>query len=212
MKVKWLGHACFLITSSKGTRILTDPFDETVGYTVPTAEADFVTVSHDHFDHSATNLVQGHPRVIRDSGTHQLDDVALRGIKTFHDNVQGAKRGGNIVFVLDVDGIQVCHLGDLGHIPTEEQISAIGKVDVLLVPVGGTYTIDSSAAAQVTELLAPKMVIPMHFKTQALSFPLEPVDSYLKRVGAAIRTGETSIEITAQDLVGPRRTYVLEYA
>ncbi|MGE5486149.1 MAG: MBL fold metallo-hydrolase [Ignavibacteriales bacterium] len=212
MKIRWLGHACFLITSSKGTRILTDPFDETVGYAIPTAEADYVTVSHGHFDHSGTNLVKGRPRVIRDVGAHQLGDVAAHGIQTFHDDVQGQKRGKNTVFVLEVDGVRVCHLGDLGHIPTQDQISAIGRVDVLLIPVGGAYTIDSAGAARVTELLAPKVVIPMHFKTDALSFPIEPVDPFLKKVGGGTRTGGATLEITAQDLVGPRKVYVLEYA
>ncbi len=215
MKIRWLGHACFLITSSKGTRILTDPFDETVGYAVPSVEADYVTVSHEHFDHNAVKFVKGRPRVIRGEGTHQLGDVTAHGVHTFHDEARGAKRGENTVFVFDVDGIRLCHLGDLGHVPAQDQVSAIGKVDVLLIPVGGTYTIDAAAAAKVTEMLAPRVVVPMHYKTDAMSFPIEPVDAYLKKVGGGTRTGSTTLELTEKDLAGTagtRKVYVLEYA
>lgn len=212
MKLRWLGHACFLIESSKGTRIVTDPYDETVGYPVPALETDYVTVSHDHFDHNAVKALSGQAKVVNTAGEHQLGDVVATGTSTFHDEVSGAKRGSNIVFVLEVDGIRVCHLGDLGHIPSTEQVSSIGRVDVLLIPVGGTYTIDATAAATVTAMLDPKIVIPMHFRTKALSFPLDPVEPYLEKVGGGTRTGGTTLEIDPSDLRGPRRVYVLEYA
>jgi L-ascorbate metabolism protein UlaG (beta-lactamase superfamily) len=212
VKIKWYGHACFLMTSSAGTRVLTDPFDETVGYPVPSVEADYVTVSHDHFDHNAVRIVKGQPKVAKGPGTHRLGDIEAKGVGTFHDDVRGAKRGLNTVFVFDIDGIRVCHLGDLGHVPGPEQVSEIGGVDVLLVPVGGTYTIDAGGAASVTGLLAPRIVIPMHFKTPALSFPLDPVDSFLQRMGGGTRTGAATLEVSKEDLGGPRRICVLEYA
>ncbi|NPV69762.1 MAG: MBL fold metallo-hydrolase [Firmicutes bacterium] len=212
MKIKWLGHACFLITSARGTRILTDPFDETVGYVVPAIEADFVTVSHEHFDHNAVGNVKGKPKVVRGAGSHSLGDVTARGIDTFHDEAKGSKRGPNTVFVFDVDGMSVCHLGDLGHALAPGHATAIGKVDVLLVPVGGTYTIDSAGAANVVERLDPRVVIPMHYKTDAMSFPIVGVEPFLQRVGGGMRVGSTTVEIGKDDLVGQRKVYVLEYA
>ncbi|MCL6641327.1 MAG: MBL fold metallo-hydrolase [Candidatus Rokubacteria bacterium] len=212
MKIRWLGHACFLITSAKGTRILTDPFDETVGYVVPAVEADFVTVSHEHFDHNAVGNVKGKPKVVRGAGAHSLGDVSARGIDTFHDGVMGAKRGPNTVFVLNVDGMSLCHLGDLGHVLEAAHLSAIGRVDVLLVPVGGTYTIDPAAAAKVVEQISPSIVIPMHYKTDATSFPIVGVDEFLQKVGGGRRIGGTTVEITKEDLTGTRKVYVLEYA
>ena len=211
MKIRWYGHACFLITSDGGTRVLTDPYDETVGYPVPSVEADFVTVSHDHFDHSATGWVKGRPRVVKGPGVHQLGEVSAKGIQTFHDDAGGSKRGLNTVFVFNIDGMAVCHLGDLGQVLTDEQVREIGGVDVLLVPVGGTYTIDAAGAATVVDLLNPRIVIPMHFKTDALSFPLETVEPFLKRVGGGTRVGSHTLEVRAQDLTGPRKVCVLEY-
>jgi L-ascorbate metabolism protein UlaG (beta-lactamase superfamily) len=212
VKIRWLGHACFLITSARGTRILTDPFDETVGYVVPAVEADFVTVSHEHFDHNAVGNVKGKPKVVRGAGAHSLGDVSARGIDTFHDGVKGAKRGPNTVFVLNVDGMSVCHLGDLGHVLEPAHLSAIGRVDVLLVPVGGTYTIDPAAAAKVVEQIDPRVVIPMHYKTDATSFPIVGVDEFLRKMGGGRRIGGTTVEITKEDLTGTKKVYVLEYA
>lgn len=215
MKIRWLGHACFLLTAGDGTRILTDPFDESVGYLVPSVEADYVTVSHDHFDHNCVKAVKGTPWVIASAGEHRVGkngEICIKGIPTFHDDVGGRKRGPNLVFVMEIDGIRVCHLGDLGHMLTPEQKSGIGRVDVLMVPVGGTYTIDALGAAQVVAVLAPKVVIPMHYKTDVLALPLDPVDKFLQKVGGAAKVNATTVDVDWQDLKEGRKVYVLQYA
>lgn len=178
MKIKWLGHACFLITTTGGIRIVTDPFNEEVGYPLPHVEADIITVSHQHFDHSAVSVVGGRPQVVEGPGEHRLEGVSVRGVSTFHDKEEGRKRGTNTVFVIAVDGLNVCHLGDLGHLLSPEQVSLIGPVDVLLIPVGGTYTIDAWEAAETVAALRPRVVIPMHYKTDYINFPITGVDEF----------------------------------
>lgn len=211
MKIRWIGHACFQVTTADGTRILTDPFDESVGYQVPSSSPDIVTVSHHHFDHDAVRLLPGKPTVVDRSGRHNVRGIPIKGIGTFHDEAGGTKRGPNIVFVLEIDGLKLCHLGDLGHRLSPAQVKEIGAVDVLLVPVGGTYTIDAPEAVAVVEQLRPRLVIPMHFKTPALSFPIEPVDRFVREIGGAERPQTTTLDLTAADLEEKRRVVVLNY-
>ena len=184
MKLKWLGHSCFLITSSEGVRILTDPFEPYVGYKVPEVEADIVTTSHNHRDHNYIEAVKGDFVHISSPGSFNEKGIAIKGISTYHDDEQGKKRGQNIVFCFEVDGLKVCHMGDLGHVLSDEQIKEIGPVDVLLLPVGGTYTIDYKQAAELVGLMDPRLVIPMHFKTPATDFPIDEVDKFLASVGS----------------------------
>jgi len=168
-------------------RILTDPFDEQVGYKLPDAEADIVTTSHDHYDHNNTGIVKGNYTHISGPGIFSEHGIHIKGVATFHDADNGARRGKNTVFKFDVDGIKVCHCGDLGHVLTSEQVKEIGEVDVLLVPVGGVYTVNYKGAAEVAEILKPSVIIPMHYKTEALSFHLESIDGFLHAMGI---TGE----------------------
>ncbi len=182
MKLKWFGHSCFLITSDSGTRILTDPFDEQVGYPLPHTEADVVTVSHNHFDHDNAGVVKGSFIQIKDAGNFTHRGIEIKGISTFHDESGGAKRGKNIVFVYSIDGITICHLGDLGHVLSKEQLKEIGKVDVLLVPIGGIYTIDGEAAMEVIKSINPKVSIAMHFKTDHLLFDLAEAKEFLEKM------------------------------
>ncbi len=200
MNITWLGHSCFYIITSEGTRIITDPFDATVGYKVPQVEADLVTVSHSHFDHNYTQALKGNYKIINQSGKYIYKDVQVKGINTFHDNVKGEKRGHNVIFNLGVEGMNICHLGDLGHILDEQQVEEVGKVDILLVPVGGTFTINLDEAVQVVKLLNPRTVIPMHYKTEALRFNLDGVDDFLERMGKERVTGLKEVEITAGNL------------
>lgn len=181
MKIKWLGHACFLITSDSGLKIITDPYIQESGlkYSAIDESADIVTVSHDHFDHNNVSAVKGNPEIVKGSGTRTVKGIQFRGIATYHDEAKGAQRGNNVVFCFSIDGIKVCHLGDLGHRLRKEEIAEIGAVDVLLVPVGGFFTIDARVASQVCEDLKPKVVIPMHFKTPKCDFPISQVDDFL---------------------------------
>ncbi|MCR4419508.1 MAG: MBL fold metallo-hydrolase [Clostridia bacterium] len=183
MEIRWLGHACFEIKSARGLTILTDPFAREVGYPRIESRADVVTVSHQHFDHNAVALVPGKPRVVEEPGVHQVEGVTFRGISTFHDSAGGKQRGKNLVFVFAVDGVNVCHLGDLGHVLDARQVAEIGPVDVLMVPVGGYYTIDAAAAKEVVEALGPRIVLPMHYKTPVMpeaSFPIAPVGDFTR--------------------------------
>ncbi|MGD9364981.1 MAG: MBL fold metallo-hydrolase [Desulfobacteraceae bacterium] len=179
MKIQWFGHACFLLTSNDNIRILMDPFDESVGYDLPNTSADIVTVSHQHSDHSNTALVDGPFDLVDTPGKHFIKGMNIKGIPTYHDNSQGAKRGTNIIFNVSVDNLNVCHCGDLGHMLTSEQISALGAVDILLIPVGGTYTIDAIIARDIIDALKPRLTIPMHYKTEILTFTIDGVQPFL---------------------------------
>ncbi len=192
MRLRWIGHAAFLCIAEDGTRILTDPYNAEVGYRVPLVEADYVTVSHEHFDHNSLQNVPGNHEVLKGPGERKLKGgIVATGIATFHDDQGGAKRGKNTVFCLDLpdegETVRLCHLGDLGHQLTADQLAAVGAVDVLLIPTGGTYTLDPAGAATQVAAIKPRIVVPMHYKTAALSFPLKPVDDFLgEMVGSAV--------------------------
>lgn len=200
MKIKWLGHSCFLLTSKAGTRILTDPFDERAGYALPAVEADIVTTSHNHYDHGNVGVVKGDFEHLDKPGRFSKDGVEVSGISTFHDESGGTKRGSNIVFKFDIDGIRICHCGDLGHVLLPEQVQEIGEVDVLLVPVGGTYTVDAKGACEVRKQLEPAVTIPMHFKTELLSFPIDGVNRFLAAAGGGEMSGKQEIEVSKENL------------
>jgi L-ascorbate metabolism protein UlaG (beta-lactamase superfamily) len=181
MKLKWLGHSCFLITSETGLRIITDPY-ATVGginYSPVNEAADIVTVSHDHRDHNNFAAVPGKPEVITSIGTKTAKGIQFKGIASHHDKSRGKERGANTIFCFTVDGINLCHLGDLGHDLSQEEIAQIGNVDVLFIPIGGLYTIDARVATKVIDDLKPKVVTPMHYKTPKCDFPIAGVEDFL---------------------------------
>lgn len=194
MKIQWLGHSSFRILGSKA--IVTDPYGD-IGLDFPDVRADIVTVSHSHYDHSAVGAVKGEPAIVDDAGEHKIADVSITGYNTAHDDVQGAKRGHNIVFVIQMDGTRVAHLGDLGCIPDHNVLGALQKVDVLLLPVGGNYTIDGEQAAELVKLLQPRITIPMHYKTPGLTVDVGGVETFLSNVdGEVERVSGSDLEIT----------------
>ena len=213
MRIKWLGHACFMLSSANGVRVLTDPFDKSVGYALPEEKADIVAISHNHFDHNYVSAVKGSFVRIDRPGTFLEKGIGITGVATCHDDRGGAKRGPNIVFVFDIDGLRICHCGDLGHTLTPEQVGKIGNVDVLLVPVGGTYTIDAEEARRVMRLLKPAVTIPMHYKTPEINFPIDGVDKFLAAAAGtpARRAGAQEVEITRGNLAGMPEILVLDY-
>lgn len=166
-----MGHSCFSVKTDEGTRVVTDPYDATVGYPAPVGEADVVTISHDHFDHNCFEPLKP-KRVIREAGEYVVDDVKITGIPCFHDDEAGAKRGKNLIFVIEADGKRIAHLGDLGHMLSKEQADALGRLDVLLVPVGGVYTLTGEQAAELTEMLKPEAVVPMHYANEWCRFDI----------------------------------------
>jgi L-ascorbate metabolism protein UlaG (beta-lactamase superfamily) len=200
MKIKWLAHAAFLITADSGTRILTDPYEtnDTVKHGVIKESADIVTTSHDHGDHNNVAAVRGNPQVVR--GSTESKGIKIRGIPTAHDDTGGSQRGKNTVFCFEVDGIKVCHAGDLGHLLTAEQVKAIGPVDVLMVPVGGFFTIDARSATKVCEQLKPRVIIPMHFKTDKIKLPIAGVEEFLRGKNNVTRVNGSEIELQAGKL------------
>jgi L-ascorbate metabolism protein UlaG (beta-lactamase superfamily) len=215
MKIRWLGHSAFVLTSDSGTRILTDPYesgsyDGAVGYKPITETVDIVTASHEHEDHFCLKGLPEGFECVTKAGKHEAGGLAITGVKTYHDETKGKERGPNVIFVIDIDGLRVCHLGDLGHTLSGDELGAIGKVDVLLIPVGGFFTIGPKEALKVMKALSPAVTIPMHFKTESLGFPIEPVDNFLSLAGEHERPGASEIEIT-KDGLGSKRVIVLEH-
>jgi len=213
MKVKWLGHACFLITSAGGLRIITDPYKTGAGldYKPINEKADIVTVSHDHADHNNTAAVSGQPQVVRTAGAKEVKEIKFKGVATYHDESRGKQRGTNIIFCFTLDGINLCHLGDLGHRLSPEEFAQIGQVDVLLTPVGGFYTIDARAANDVCQQLKPKVVIPMHYKTDKCAYPIATVEEFLKGRTPLRRLDSSEVDLQADKLPSDE-TLVLKHA
>jgi L-ascorbate metabolism protein UlaG (beta-lactamase superfamily) len=210
MKIKYLAHSAFLITSEKGTKIVTDPYEpeEELRYGEITETADIVTASHQHTDHNYVSVVRGNPKVVKTS--EEVKGIKVKAVPAYHDTIGGSRRGPNTIFCFDVDGVNVCHCGDLGHELTAEQVKAIGKVDVLLIPVGGTFTVDAKGAARVAEQLKAKVTIPMHYKTDKTSLPIAGVDEFLKGKNNVVRSGDSEIELTVEKLPGVSQIIVLK--
>lgn len=175
-----IGHAKFLIELENGLRIVTDPYDATCGYPITPVQADVVLVSHGHHDHSAVDTIPGTLRVISEKGSYDLGDgVTVTAVEAFHDDAEGTKRGKTLLFSIRAEGLNAIHLGDLGHIPNAEQAAALGDADVLMVPVGGFFTIDAPQAKEVAALLKARVVLPMHYKTQVNEdWPIAPVEAF----------------------------------
>lgn len=213
MLIRYLGHSEFLLTDEHGNSVVTDPFDAHVGYPVQPVACGAVTVSHGHSDHAYTAALKGSPIVLDRAGTcSPLPDVTVKMIPSWHDEKNGALRGPNLISVIGMDGLTVCHCGDLGHALTDDLIRAIGKVDVLLIPVGGFFTIDAEAAAGVVKALFPRITIPMHYRTEAnASWPIAPIDAFLDLMGADDREREPLdiLRVTAQDLSEQPRLAVM---
>lgn len=178
MKITYLGHSSFLFVSGDGVRVVTDPFSG-IGYPFPAVSADVVTVSHGHYDHCAVSSVGGKPAVFRRAGKDSFGAWNFTAFRSFHDDAGGRKRGENLIFRMEADGITVCHLGDVGERCFAERKEALGKIDVLLVPVGGNYTIGAAAAREYVEALRPSIVVPMHFFTPGLKIDIAGPEEFL---------------------------------
>jgi L-ascorbate metabolism protein UlaG (beta-lactamase superfamily) len=190
MEITYLGHSSFKI-KTKSTVVITDPFDSAkVGLKFPTIEGDVVTVSHDHEDHNNSGKVTGIKKVISGPGEYEVSGVSILGYGTFHDDKKGELRGKNTIYVIEAEGLRIAHLGDLGHALTDEMVSEMGTIDILMIPVGGVYTIGSKEASEVVSKIDPYFVIPMHFKVSGLALSqaekMESVDAFLKEVGLAV--------------------------
>ena len=212
MDIDWFGHACFRIRE-KGVTVVTDPHPEGLGYERPRIRADVVTVSHPHPGHSAVKGFRGSPRVLSAPGEYEIAGVFVTGVPTYHDAAEGSEQGQNVAFLLDFDGLTVCHLGDLGHSLTQEQVEAFDQVNVLLIPVGGANTLSGALAAEVVSVIEPKVVVPMHYKTPLVSRELDGVERFLRAMGAGQVEPQETLRVRAGALpdASGAQVVVLDY-
>lgn len=200
MRIVWHGHSCFEIGDT--ATIVTDPHDgKSIGIKAPVVKADIVLVSHDHFDHNSVRVVKGDYVTVNQAGYREVGGVEIEGIETYHDDEGGAKRGMNVLYKFDMNGITYCHCGDLGHILDEEQIDYLGDVDVVFIPVGGVFTIDGERARKVVSDINPSIAIPMHFRLGGLSLSVQTVENFLDRLpfDRILRVGN-EVQIYPEDL------------
>ena len=214
MKIKYLGHSAFAITSDKGVKIITDPYGTSPDLTYGEIRmpADVVTVSHDHFDHANVAAVSGNPQVIRRAEASTAKDIKFKGINSYHDDERGRMRGNNIIFCFEVDRLKVCHLGDLGHRLDDKQLKDIGSVDILLIPVGGYYTIDAKTATAVCEQLKPGVIIPMHYRTEKGLPAIAGVEEFLRGKPKVKWLDTSQVEFKAGELPEAGQIIVLKPA
>jgi L-ascorbate metabolism protein UlaG (beta-lactamase superfamily) len=210
MEISWLGHSCFKIRGSQAT-VITDPYSPDLGYSLGKPKARIVTVSHQHPGHAYVEGVGGEPKVLTGPGEYEVSGLLIIGIATFHDAEGGSQRGKNTVYLMEIDEVSLCHLGDLGHMLTAEQIEELGSVDILLVPVGGVSTIDAPVAAEIARRLEPKVVIPMHYKTEALGRELEPVGRFLKEMGVEQVVSQPKLSLNKSNLPVSTQVFLLDY-
>ncbi|OGR27640.1 MAG: hypothetical protein A2139_11470 [Desulfobacca sp. RBG_16_60_12] len=205
MEITWFGHSCFRLRE-RDAAVVTDPFDKSLGYELPRVRADVVTVSHDHPHHSYADAVKGEFKLVDSPGEYEIKSVFITGIATYPTRRRRKSNGDeeedtrNVIFVVDFDGLTVCHLGDLAQVPTQTQVEALSDVDILIVPVGGGGSLNASQAAEIISLVEPYIVIPMHYKTDAISLKLDKVDKFLKEMGAPRIEPVDTLKVTKASL------------
>lgn len=206
MDIYWLGHSCFRIKGNR-TTVITDPYSPELGYKAGKLSADIVTISHSHPGHSYVEAVSDVTKVINGPGEYEIGGVIFIGMNTYHDTEKGASKGKNTVYLMEIDEMTVCHLGDLGHSLSADQVEDIDEIDVLMLPVGGGSSLTASEAAEMVRQIAPKIVIPMHYKTDAISRELAPVDAFLKEM--AVQEIEPQPKLTLNRSTIPQNTQVV---
>ena len=202
MLLQWNGHSEFLLESADGFRVLTDPFDDHVGYPMREVRADAVTVSHGHGDHSYTAKVKGKPAILSEAGATRLTpQVKVSAVNAFHDDARGTKRGMTLLTVIEMDGLRIAHLGDIGTPPDADQQAFLRDIDILLIPVGGFYTIDATQAADIVRAIQPKVTVPMHYKTSYNSgWPISDVDPFWTALGVSAPVSVPLLRVTREDI------------
>ncbi len=210
MEIVWLGHSCFRIRGREAT-IVTDPCPPATGYAIGKPTADIVTISHHHSNHDYTKAVAGSPVVLDAPGEYEIHGAFITAVPTYHDDQKGSERGRNLAFIVEMEDIRVCHLGDLGHAPTAEQAEEMTGADVLLVPVGGGTTIDGAKAAEVVNLLEARLVIPMHYRTEALKDGLDPPDRFLKEMEVTSLEPQPKLSVNRSGIPSETQVVLLDY-
>lgn len=205
MQISWLGHATFRLQGKSGAdqvSIITDPFHpEKIGLKLPRLEADIVSISHDHDDHNNVDAVKGEAFVVRGPGEYETKGVYIDGIHSWHDTSKGAERGSNVIYRFELEDMSIAHLGDLGHELDDKQLERLEGTDILLIPVGGVYTIDAQTAVKVINQIEPRIIIPMHYQVPGLklSKPLGTLDQFIKAIAMKPRM-EEKFKIIKKDL------------
>lgn len=202
MIITWQGHSCFKIQDKigpDGITLVTDPFNKDIGLKVPNFEANIITVSHDHSDHNNISALRGTPFIINCAGEYDHQGVLVEGIDSYHDNKEGTERGSNIIYRMEIEDISIVHLGDLGGSLDNSQLEKLAGTDILLIPVGGIYTLDAKTAVEVISQIEPRIVIPMHYQIKDLKIKLDPVDKFIKELGLE-PTYEDKLKISKKDL------------
>jgi L-ascorbate metabolism protein UlaG (beta-lactamase superfamily) len=210
LDITWRGYSCFRIKGKEVT-VMTDPYPPGLGYSLGRPQANVVTVSHPHPGHSYTNGVNGEYKVIKGPGEYELKDIYITGIATWHDADKGQKLGQNTIYILEMEGVTLCHLGDLGHQLSSELLEKVGDIDVLFLPVGGVSTIGGATAAEIVRRVTPKVAVPMHYKTPTLKRDLEPVDRFLKEMGIKEKVSQPKLSVSRTNLPASTEVIVLEY-
>jgi len=206
MQIIWHGQSCFQIIASRGKNnqvsIIIDPFSEETGLRVPKLEADILLISHEHPDHNNLKAVSGSPFLIKGPGEYEIKEVYIQAIPAFHDNSQGKQKGENTIYTIEAEEMKLCHLGDLGQKElTSEQLESIGDVDILMIPVGGIYTISAKEAMKIMSQIEPKIIIPMHYQLPKLKIKLEGLDKFLKTVGVKKLEPLPKLSIKKKDIL-----------
>jgi len=210
MEITWLGHSCFLIRG-KGKTIITDPCHPDLGYRLGEPEADIVTLSHFHPGHSYIEGVANEPKQIKSPGEYEIGGTFITGVASFHDDKKGELKGKNTIYVIEMDGITLCHLGDLGHPLSPHLVEELGDVDILFLPVGEVTTIPVDTAVEIVRQLEPPIVIPMHYKTEAFTGNLSLVDKFLDKMRIRELEAKPKLSITSSSLPATTQTIVLNY-
>ena len=210
MKLQYYGHACFALRFADGTTLVIDPFDPSIPYPVCDAKCDAALLSHGHFDHNYTESLTGEFVTINAPGEYSVGGAKITAVPCFHDKEGGAKRGSNLIFRIEAEGLTIAHLGDLGHLPNEEQLAALQGLDLMLVPVGGFYTIDTAEAEEIISLAKPRCAVAMHFKILAGDpNPISTSAVFASDMGAARVPNE--IEITKDSVSALPAAIVMDY-
>lgn len=211
MKLTWYGHACFMLENAQGVRVATDPYDDSVGYPMREISADAVLMSHSHHDHSCRDMLAGNPLVLDERGQYEVENVRITGFASFHDDRQGALRGKNVMNLIEMDGVRVLHAGDLGELPSVQTVEKIGRVDVLLLPVGGTYTLTGEQAAQAAKAFDAAVTIPMHYKAPCVAYPLTDEWPFLASMGAMDAPHMAQLNLTPDSVRSLPRVVVMNW-
>ena len=209
MDIFWYGQSCFRLRG-RGVAVVMDPYGPDIGLTLPRLVANMVTVSHEHADHSNVKGVRRGAYIVQGPGEYEVGGVFCIGVPTFHDAKEGKERGRNTAYVIEMEGVTVCHLGDIGHLPTQEQVEQLDGIDVLMVPVGGRTVLGASKAAEVVAMLEPAIVIPMHYRIPGLEPKMDGVARFLREMAVEAPDPVESLRVTKTQLPQETRVVLLE--